>query len=371
MENTKLDNFEAIALLVLIMTNKIILNLPKTILGNVGTSAWINTIYISILAILFAIFICFLLSKFPGQDILDISEFLGGKLLRNTIAFLYVVFFIINAVLIVRSFSESIKIIYFDSISLLTIIVFFIATTCIANVFGLKVISKTNLIIAPLVLVSIFVIIFSSVQDFVPQRLLPILGHGINETFIHGTSNIFLFSIFAYIFLLPPMVKNLYNYKKVVILSVIISSLYLISNVVCLQLVFPFIYETQEHLSVYLLIRMSKGGDIIQRFISVFFFVWILSVLCYMSISLFFSVNITKQIAKLSNSKYLFFCFGFIIIGASLIVGDYSKYIFFIEKLFKPSVTFFLFGINIFILVLAFIKLKIKNRRNKLYEKSG
>lgn len=34
METSKLENLEAIALIVLVMTNKIILNLPKTILSN-------------------------------------------------------------------------------------------------------------------------------------------------------------------------------------------------------------------------------------------------------------------------------------------------------------------------------------------------
>lgn len=302
------------------------------------------------------------------MDILDIAEYLGGKLLKSIIAFFYIIFLIINAVLIVRSFSESIKIIYFNSISLLTIIVFFVATSCIANLFGLKVLSKTNLIIAPLVLISILVIIFSSTQDFVPQRLLPIFGYGFSKTFLQGISNIFLFSMIAYLFLIGPMLKKQKDYKKVAVTSVTISSLYLIANVICLQLVFPFIYETKEHLSVYLLIRMSRGGDIIQRFISVFFFIWILSVLCYLGISLFFSVHVTKKMTNLSNSKYITFCFGSLIIGISLIVSDFSKYTIFIEQLFKPAISIFLFGINIIILILASIKMKIHKKRNRIHE---
>lgn len=307
--------------------------------------------------------IVYLFKNFPDADIIDVSEYLGGKCLKAILALLYVVFFIANAVLVVRSFSESIKMTYFESLPLIAIVLFFVATSCLANLFGIKVLAKANLIIAPLVLLSILIIIFSSIQNFVPQRLLPILGHGINETFIQGISNVFLFSILAYLFLLRPIIKNTKDYKKISLISVGFSSFYLIASIICLQLVFPFIYESKEHLSIYLLIKMAKSGDVMQRFISVFFFIWILSVLCYISISLYFAVHVTKKTAKLSNSKYVTYCFGSIVLAFSLLVSDFSKYINFIEKIFKPTITIFLFVANVLILVFANIKLKIKNKR--------
>ena len=363
MQGAKLENLEAIALIVLIMTNKIILNLPKTILTTTGTSAWINSIYISLLTILVMLFVIRLFKNFSGCDILDISKYVGGKFLKNIMAILYVILFTSNSILIIRSFSESIKIIYFSIIPLTAIILFFIVSACIANLFGLKVISKTNLIIAPLALLSIFIIILASIQNFVPQRLFPVLGHGVNETFIKGTSNIFLYSILAYLFLLPPMLKKSKDYKKISLISIAVSAFYLISSIVCLQLVFPFIYKSKEYLSIYLLIRMAKSGDIVQRFSSIFFFIWILSVLCYISISLYFALYVTKKSTNLENPKAVSYCLGSIILGSSLVVSDFSKYLTFIEKIFKPSSTIFLFVINILILILANIKYKIKNKR--------
>lgn len=364
MQGAKLENLEAVALIVLIMTNKIILNLPKTLLNQVGTSAWINTIYISIITILVILLVTRLFKNFPGHDILDVSNYLGGKFLKTLMAISYIILFIANAVLTVRSFSESIKIVYFSMLPLTAIILFFMVSSCIANLFGLKVLSKTNLIIAPLALLSVFVIILASVQNFIPQRLFPILGHGINQTFIKGSSNVFLFSILAYLFLLAPMLKNQKDYKKISMISVGMSAFYLIASVICLQLVFPFIYETKEYLSIYLLIRMARSGDIVQRFSSIFFFIWILSVLCYISISLYFAMHVTKKTTNLSNPRAINYCYGSIILGSALLFGDFSKYIIFIEKIFKPTLTIFLFIVNVLILILANIKYKIKNKRN-------
>ena len=46
----KINKLEAIALIVIITINQIILNLPSTIILSTGSSAWINIIIISILA---------------------------------------------------------------------------------------------------------------------------------------------------------------------------------------------------------------------------------------------------------------------------------------------------------------------------------
>ena len=366
MHGAKLENLEAIALIVLIMTNKIILNLPKILITSMGTSAWINAIYISIITLLTVLVIIRLFKRFPGYDILDVSNYVGGNFLKTIVAISYIFIFIVNAVLVVRSFSESIKIIYYQALPLVVIILFFVVSSCLANLFGLKVLAKTNLIVAPLALLSLFVIILSSIQNFIPQRLFPILGHGFNTTFIEGSSNVFLFSILGYLFLLSPMLKNQKDLKKVSIISVAVSAFYLISSIICLQLVFPFIYETKEHLSIYLLIRMARSGDIVQRFTSIFFFIWILSVLCYVSISLYFAMHVTKKTTNLSNPKSVNYCSGSLILGFSLIVSDFSKYTIFLEKIFKPTLAIYLFVINIAILILANVKYRIKNRRKEL-----
>lgn len=365
MHGAKLEKLEAIALIALIMTNKIILNLPKILLTSIGTSAWINAIYVSLITLIAIFLVIRLFKNFPGYDILDVSNYLGGKLLKGIMAVGYIFLFIANCVLIVRSFSESIKVIYFQSLPLISIILFFIISACLANLFGLKVLAKTNLIIAPLALISLFVIILSSVQNFIPQRLFPILGHGFNTTFIEGSSNVFIFSILAYLFLISPMLKQQNDFKKISVISVLVSAFYLISSIICLQLVFPFIYETKEHLSIYLLIRMARSGDIVQRFTSIFFFIWILSVLCYISISLYFAMHVTKKTTNLSNPKSVNYCFGSLILGFSLVIGDFSKYTIFLEKILKPTLAIYLFIVNILVLILANIKYKVKNRRKE------
>ena len=72
MNYEKLGNFEAICLIVVIFVNHIVLNLPQMILDNTGTASILNTIYILILVLIFAVLILKLLKKFKvgGQAVL-------------------------------------------------------------------------------------------------------------------------------------------------------------------------------------------------------------------------------------------------------------------------------------------------------------
>lgn len=83
MTDRKIGNIEAIALILTVMINHIILNLPKNIINSTSSGAIMNVIFISIIAIVIALFICKLLKNFPLLDIFDIAKFLGGKLLKT------------------------------------------------------------------------------------------------------------------------------------------------------------------------------------------------------------------------------------------------------------------------------------------------
>ena len=361
MNTSKLENIEAIALIAIIMANQIILNIPKIIITSTGSAAWINTIYIGIIAIITAYLIVKLFKNFPGLDIIDISNYLGGKFLKILMGIAYIVFFITISIFITRNFSETLKTIYFTSSPIIFLILFFVVSACIANQFGIKVIAKVNLIIAPVALISILIILFSTFKNFVPQRLYPILGYGVDKTFVSGLTNIFSFTGLAYLFFLQPLLKKEKSFKKISIISIIISSIYLFLSVTCLLLVFSFIIDSNESISIYLLTRMARYGDIIQRANAIFIFIWILSITSYVSISIFFALHVTKKLVNLSNTNPVNYSFASLILGFALLIKNFDETI---SLILKYSILIFIFGVNICILTLANIKYKFLNKKN-------
>ena len=89
MTNQKIGNFEAIALVLTVMVNHVVLNLPKRIISSTSSGTIVNILFITIVALVIVYLICKLLEKFPNLDILDIANFLGGKWLKTLIGILF------------------------------------------------------------------------------------------------------------------------------------------------------------------------------------------------------------------------------------------------------------------------------------------
>lgn len=56
------------------------------------------------MALLIAYLIYILMRKFQGQDIIDISEYLGGKWCKNIIGTVFIVYFITSSGILLRNF---------------------------------------------------------------------------------------------------------------------------------------------------------------------------------------------------------------------------------------------------------------------------
>ena len=92
MTEQKLGKWEAIILIVAIVINHIILGLPRSIVAEHASASILNVIYISAIVIILIFLICKLLESFPGLDIIDIAEFLGGKVLKIGISILFLLY---------------------------------------------------------------------------------------------------------------------------------------------------------------------------------------------------------------------------------------------------------------------------------------
>lgn len=331
---------------------------------NAGTSAWLNVIFVSIIAILFTLLLVKLFKKFEGYDIFDISNYLGGSILKVICGVGYLFLFVFIASLVLRDFSETLKIIYYSNSPLIFIMLFFVIATVVGNKFGFKSIIKSNLFIMPIVIFSMLIIFITSGKEFVFERLFPILGNGIDDTFITGISNLASYSGITYLFLLMPFLKDTKQFKKISIIALIISSIYLLISVVCLLLVFPQITLTDETMSIYILTRNLEFGTFFQRVDAIFVLLFILSCLSYLTITLFLALNTFKKITNIQNSKAMSYCFGILLVGLALIPKNASQIRTDFYSFFKYYILIFIFGFSMFIMLLANIKKKKEDQKH-------
>lgn len=356
--NNKIGNIEAIALIVIVIIAHILSNLPQTLLHSTNSATALNVAYISILTIGIFLIVNKILKNFPNSDILDISEFLGGKPLKITLGIAYIAYLMILLSLLIRNFSESLRLIYFPNTHFSAIILVFIIVAIILNKFGFKTIIRCNLIILPLVLLSLLVIFFSTIDEFTIQRFFPILGNGFNSTFVLGATNIFSFGGILLLYFIMPILNNSKSFKKIGIISIIISSVYLLLSVISLLLVIPMISSAESSLSLYLAAREVQFGNFIQRVDALFILVWMLSIFSYVSISLSYILFIFKKIFGNKHSKPMVYCFSALIFAITILPKNAVQILTLSDTLYKYFSLALVFGISIFILILANFKKK-------------
>lgn len=360
--NYKLEKKEAILIILMIMINKLILNVPYYIVNIVATGAIANIIYIGIIDFIFLLIIIKLFNKFENSDILDISEFLGGKFFKTIISILSIVLLLLVAFITLLDFSNVLHTIYFSNFDMMFIILLFLSGILIANLIGIKSISNSISFFVPFVVLSIIITFFAVWNNFDITNLTPILGKDFYTTFVLGATNAFAMYIIVYIYFLKPLLKEPTEFKSISIISYIISFCLLLITTISMLTLFNTSSGNEPINSLFLLARQIELGDFIQRVDAVFILLWILSIFSYLSFVVFIINRIIKKLTNVSNEKMISFSTCSILFGLTLIPFNVSQIHFIENTVYRYVILGFIFGLGIAILILANIKKKMKGK---------
>lgn len=356
MNYSKLGNFEAICLIVVVFVNHIVLNLPQMILNSTGSASILNTIYILLIVIILAILILKLLKKFIGLDIIDISEYLGGKPLKILIGTLCIIYLIFETVFLTRMFSQNLLLVYFPNYPISFIIFLFLFIGVVANIIGKKSIIKTNAIIVPIALFSIlFTFIF--VADMLRiERSLPIFNNGLDKIFLSGASNIFAFNGLFFLFFISPMLNKKEDMSKVTLWSVLICGIFLILSIATLIFAFSDIYSVSRLAPIYFIIINSRLSAFLERPEAIFIFIWTLALMSFINIAVMFVLKIFKKLTNVKELKYLAISVCTIIFVLAMALNGLFNFESIANAFYKYGSLILIFGIFTLILILAYIK---------------
>ena len=360
MDNTKIGNKEAIALLSTITFNNIIMNVTKTIINTAASASLLNILYVEIIAIIFTCIICYFLNKFPTFDLIDISNYLGGKVLKWIIGLLYVGYFIFFAGILLHTFASCLQIIYFPSTKIFYIILLFVISAFVACSMKYNAVYRSTLIIFPIIILSILFLFFSDKQFFKVEKMYPFLGNGLFTTFVTGLSNIFAFQGLAYIFFTPPLLKEPTKVKHVAVTSIVLSCIFLLLSLAIILFMFDGFVETDELMPLYSAVKYIEFGSFFQKMDSIFLLIWIISFVSYLSITLKFSSNILKKLTNTSNGSFFTFLLAIGLFGASIWPKNYAISTFFASTVYKYAFLILVIGISFLVLLSATIKQKVR-----------
>ena len=358
MSKSKLGTIEAIALILSVLAPFTVISLSRTFINETKSSALLNITYVTFLCLIIGFLIYILFKKFPGLDIIDVSGYLGGNFLKNIIGFSFIAYFMITSSMLLRNFCEELKVIYYPFTNILYIILIFIIAVGISNSLGFNSTIKTSALVFPVILISILLLFIGNINNFSFQKIFPIFGDSIKSTFILGLSNIGSFAGISYLYLLPPLLKEPEKFKKICIVSVALSGIFIFICVATLLFMFSVDVSTDEIMPLFSVSRYIEFGNFFQRFESLFLLIWIIVFCCYLSISLKFSTYIFNKLFKLADTSQLIYIFSILTYGIALFPKDYSVSSFFEIYIYR-YISIAIIVLGILVLIMANFKKKV------------
>ena len=363
MDKNKIGFGEALCILLIVVLSHIILTFPKTIIESQGTGSLINIIYLTIIGLIILTLFLKLYKNFKNKDIIDISDFLGGKVLRFILGIVFIVYLLFVASLLVRNTSESFRTMYLQNTPIPYLIFALLVGAAYVNKLGANTTIKTNLIIVPVIFAVLLFIFMSSVSSFSVGRLFPIMGYGAKNIFLNGFSNLYMFGGIIFFLFIMPMLKKPEQFSKIAYSATAIYSITLFLSILSLLLMFPTSISSGSNIPLYMQIRQITLGNFIQRTDALFVIIWFITLLSYLSIIMSFITIIFKKITNIKDTSFISNSFLAILFGISLLYSNIIQVRTFQSKYYRLLFMIVL-GVTFLILILANLKYKFKNERD-------
>lgn len=352
----KIGNKEAIIFIVTIILNNIILSSNKLIIDCCNSASIINSIYISILAILFIYIICLLFKKFPSSNLLDISKFLGGKPLQFIIGIIYICYLGFTTIVLLRKICDCLQIIFFNMTDIVFIVMLFIIASAIIVRLDKGGIFRATIVVFPVIAGIIALVFIGNTKNFNIDNIYPLLGNGLDSIFITGSTNLIAFAGISYLYFLPGYLANPEKFKKIALSSVAISGFFLSLITTNILLLYNKTLTSSELFPFYMAVRYIEFGTFIQRMDSTFLLISCIAFICYMAINTTICTNIFKKITNLSDNKPIIYPYLLYVFAISVCIRNNPKLDYFENTIFKYL--FFIIPIALTLIILIFANIK-------------
>ncbi len=364
MENEKIKTTEAIAFLTILSVTNIILSSSQYILKDCNSSSLLNSIYVTIIAMIITMIFCILAKPFTQKNLLNISDFLGGKALKIIVGLSFTCFFIFRASILLKKLSICLQTIYYSMTNIIFIVALFCITTALILRLQNNSIFKSTLLVVPLLFLSVILIFAGNLQNFNFVNIFPIFGNGLNSTFVTGLNNLWVFNSLAYIWFIPSKLKNPDNFNKIAITTTLLIGIFLFIAIANILFLFSNTLDNSALFPLYLSSRYIEFGSFFQRMEPLFLFFCTLGFICTLCVNAYIIMDILRNVFNLSDEKPLMFPYLLTLGGIAIIIKKISTLEYLENNIAKIS--FFVLGIGVPFIILILANIKKKFLRRKL-----
>ena len=361
----KINNKEAISLIVSSSLGITVLVASQIIASTCLSSSLINTGIISIIALILTVIICALYKRFIGISFLDITEYFGGKFLKFIVGLIFLAYFLFSSAIVLCKAVNTLQIVYYPMTNISYIVLFFVFTTAFACNLKNNGFLRATFIIVPIVIIAIFFIFAGNLKNFNYENIFPILGNGWNATFGIGLTNLYTFGGIAYLFFVPQHLKRPDKFMFISVISTITSSILLTLTIATIILMFNRNVTSGQLFPLYIAVRYIEFGTFFQRLDAAFLLIMNIAICSFLGIYGNLCLGIIKEITGITDSKPLSYPLILLLYAITVFIDSFFELEFIQDNIFK-IIYFSVVSLGIIILIFANIKNNFSVRKGNL-----
>ena len=301
---TTFNYIRTFPLILLLMTSRLISNMPLLYTRIAGTSAPISALISGVIAVFFIFLMLFL---FSGNSNIFNIERTTSKYLKIILGFILLFYLFLSASYQLVETAGFMKLLSFPESPLWFVSLFFIISAAFGALCGKRTLLRITSFVVSGFLFSLLTLVLSVLFQSTASNLFPILGNGFPQTFTGGLSGISLYSDIILLFLLKPELSASKSTYRTVIISATIAVLFTVLVVIAYTAKIPYPVSSREQYPVYLLLKEVYLGRFFQRIDAVFLLASAMNAMLTLSIQLYVVSEVFRRFFHITAPKATIF----------------------------------------------------------------
>jgi len=349
---------EAMWVLSLFCCSKILIEFPSIAISIGGSAGWFIAFMAAIIGWIGFQIIVLLLKRFPGQTIVEAGTLAAGPIIGTFAASLYLIFFIVLTSIVLREFSESVKVIALPNTPMYVVIAIFLVGAAFCVYLGMAIIARVTVLVTFITLFIVTLAMIFLIHECEIRFLLPIMGTGYKDVLLGSLIKSSNFSELLFAGLIVNSVGGWQRIRKATKYAVIMSAIVGSISVAIVTMLLGVYVGEETILPLFTVIKEISFGKIFQRVESFFLIFWVAIGLLYVSIGFYGSVIIFTRMCKLKNYKPLIPIFMIAIFVISILPRNLPNVMFIDNSVIRSYSWIISYVVPLIILIIAVIRKK-------------
>lgn len=358
-EGGKINSKQAILLMVTMVLPTAFLFVASVTAHLAKQDSWISVLLATLAGVLIAWAVVSLSLRFPGKTLFQFPEIILGRWPGKAVALLYIWWYLHLNAEILQEYGSFLVAAFMPETPLIVFMLLIMAIAAYAVRNGLEVFTRINEIILPLILGAVAVLVLLATKEMDLKRLMPVFIENGAVRVIKGAvmPTAWMGEIVTMAVLIPYLDKEKEAFRIAATATLITGFFMLISQVTDIAIFGP---EVSARLLFPGLngIRMIHLANFLERLEPILMAIWVAGALVKISVFYWAAVLGSAQCLELKDYKPLVLPVGVILLALSIMLHDSILDLYVVMgTLWGPySLTLFIVGIPLFLLVVAVIR---------------